>query len=136
MYISVNNRSASMYQRIATDSVVANASPHHLVTMLFESLVSNLNLARGAVHRKDISAKGVYIGKCIRILEEGLKAGLNMKEGGELAQNLLRVYDFCIRRLMDANVKSDETILAEVAEATAPLIESWKQIGSKVAQPV
>lgn len=136
MYISVNNRSASMYARVAADTVVSNASPHHLVTMLFEGLMTNLNLARGAIHRKDIPAKGVYIGKCIRIIEEGLKAGLNLKDGGDIAQNLLRIYDFCVRRLMEANVKSDAAILTEVADATAPLLESWKEIGTKVAQPV
>jgi flagellar protein FliS len=63
-------------------------------------------------------------------LEEGLKGGLNLADGGEIAGNLQRVYDYCVLRLTQANVRNDDAIFLEVMEVLAPIADGWKQIGS------
>jgi flagellar secretion chaperone FliS len=68
------------------------------------------------------------IGKAVRLLEEGLKAGLNMEQGGELAQNLRGMYSYCIVRLTHANLRNDAAALAEVSSLIEPVADSWQQI--------
>lgn len=138
MFTSVNSRAAAAYKRVAADTGVQNANPHQLVSLLFDALLQSLNRARGALESGDVAAKGAAIGKAVRLLEEGLKAGLNMELGGELAQNLRGMYDYCIMRLTHANLRNDATALAEVSALISPVAESWQAIrGASVnsAQP-
>jgi flagellar protein FliS len=128
MFTSVNTRAASAYKRVAVDTGVQTADPHTLVTLLFEALIQSLNLARGALERHDVVAKGMAIGKSIRIMEEGLKAGLNLQEGGQLAANLKSLYDYSIQRLTMANLRNDVAPIREVLDLIEPLADSWKQI--------
>ncbi|MBS3996080.1 MAG: flagellar export chaperone FliS [Hydrogenophaga sp.] len=133
MFTSVTSRAASAYQRVATETSVQGADPHHLVGLLFDGLLQAIATARGGLARQDVAAKGVAIGKAVRILEEGLKAGLNMRDGGEVAANLRNLYDYSIVRLTHANLRNDEEALAEVARLIEPVADSWKQI--KGARP-
>lgn len=133
MFTSVNTRAASTYKRVAVDTGVQTADPHTLVAMLFDALIQSLNLARGAMERQDVVAKGMAIGKSIRIMEEGLKAGLNLKEGGELAANLKSLYDYSIQRLTLANLRNDAAPVREVLSLIEPLADSWKQMRTEGA---
>lgn len=128
MFTSVNTRAASTYKRVAVDTGVQTADPHTLVAMLFDALIQSLNLARGALERQDVVAKGMAIGKSIRIMEEGLKAGLNLQEGGQLAANLKSLYDYSIQRLTLANLRNDAAPIREVLNLMEPLADSWKQM--------
>jgi len=138
MFTSVNSRAAAAYKRVAADTGVQSASPHQLVSLLFDALLQSLARARGALAAGDMAAKGEAIGKAVRILEEGLKAGLNMEQGGELAQNLRGMYSYSIVRLTHANLRNDAAALAEVSALIEPVADSWKQIknsGTAVPQP-
>jgi flagellar protein FliS len=130
MFTSVNSRAAAAYQRIASETSVQSASPHQLVGLLYDALLRSIAGARGALTRRDIAAKGLAIGKAVRIIEEGLKAGLNLKEGGEIAGNLHSMYGYCVMRLTQANLHNDLNALEEVTKLIEPVAEAWKLIGS------
>lgn len=129
MFSPVSARSANAYQRVGVETEVAQADPHRLVMMLFDGLLSNVAAARGALVRGDIKAKCQHVGNAVRILEDGLKGTLNLAEGGEIAQNLQRLYDFCVMRLTQANARNDDAIFKEVIEVITPIADGWKQIG-------
>ena len=128
MFTSVNSRAAAAYKRVAADTGVPTADPHQLVRLLFDALLQSLQRARGALEAGDIAAKGSAIGKAVRILEEGLKAGLNPQQGGELAQNLRGMYDYSIARLTQANLRNDKAALVEISALIEPVADAWKQI--------
>lgn len=128
MFTSVNSRAASAYRRIAAETSVQGASPHQLVGLLYDALLQSIVTARGALNRGDIAAKGAAIGKAVRIIEEGLKAGLNLEEGGEIAINLHRMYGYAVMRLTQANARNDAKALTEVAQLIEPVAEAWKRI--------
>lgn len=134
MFTSVNSRAATAYQRVAVETSVQGADPHHLVTMLYDGLLRSLQLARSAMDRQDVAAKGQALGKASRILDEGLKAGLNLSEGGELAQNLRNLYVYCTQRLMQANLRNDLAAVDEVIGLIDPLADSWKKIRNAALQ--
>lgn len=133
MFTSVNARAAAAYRRIAAVTSVDAASPHDLVGLLFDALLRNINTAQAALERQDIAAKGEAIGKAVRILEEGLKAGLNLAEGGEIAANLHGLYSYSVVRLTHANLRNDVAALDEVRQLIEPIAQSWKSIKSAEA---
>lgn len=128
MFTSVNSRAASAYKRVAAETSVQGADPHTLVGLLFDALEQSISQARGAIARGDIAVKGKAIGKAVRIVEEGLKAGLNAREGGEIAHNLRQLYDYSVLRLTQANLHNDVNALDEVASLIEPVARSWAQI--------
>lgn len=130
MFSPMNSRSAGAYRQVGVQSGIESASPHQLVQMLFDGLFLALNTARGAMQREDVEEKGQQIGKAVRILEEGLKGGLNMAQGGELAANLRALYDFSISRLTQANLRNDVGMLEEVVKVLAPVAQGWKEIAA------
>ncbi|MDP2001018.1 MAG: flagellar export chaperone FliS [Rhodoferax sp.] len=133
MFTPVSMRSANTYKTIGVETSILGASPHQLVTLLFDALQQSLAIAKGAILSGDISAKGRAIGKAVRILEEGLKAGLDADRGGEIAANLRTVYDVCILRLTEANFRNDAAIIDEVILLIAPVCDGWRQIKGDAA---
>jgi flagellar protein FliS len=133
MFTPVSTRSANSYRNLAVETSVSQANPHQLVGLLFEALLQSLSTAKGSMLNKDIPAKGRAINRAVRILEEGLKAGLDMEKGGELALNLSSLYDFCIFRVTDANLRNDGAIIDEVISLIRPVADGWTQIGAVVA---
>lgn len=129
MFNSVGSRSASAYRKIGVETQVDQATPHQLVGMLFEGLFLAIGSARAALQRGDIGTKGRQIGIAVRILDEGLRGGLNLEQGGELAGNLHDLYQFCVMRLTQANLHNDEAALAEVHRLIEPVATGWKQMG-------
>lgn len=132
MFTPVSMRSANAYKNIGIETAVGGASPHQLVSLLFESLQQALVSAKAAILSGDIPVKGRSIGRAVRILEEGLKAGLDTERGGELAANLRRLYDYCILKTTEANLRNDAAMVDEVIKLIHPVSDGWKQIGGQV----
>ena len=128
MFTSVSSRSASAYKRVAVQTSIDGASPHQLISLLYEALLESLGKARAAVERGDVEVKGKEIGRSVRLIEEGLKASLNDDMGGELAVNLRGVYNYSILRLTEANLKNDGALIDEVSKLIATVSGAWKSI--------
>ena len=134
MFTPVSMRSANSYRNVQLETSVSEASPHQLVSLLFDGLLQSLAAAKGAMLNANIPAKGSSIGRAVRILEEGLKAGLDTERGGELAANLRSLYEFCIVRITEANLRNDTAIIDEVIQLIRPVAEGWNEIRGEVGQ--
>ena len=75
------------YQTVNTQAQAIEASPHRLIQMLMEGGLTRLAQARGAMERGQTALKGELISKAIGIIG-GLREGLNLELGGEVAANL------------------------------------------------
>jgi flagellar secretion chaperone FliS len=121
---------AQAYRKIAAETGITDASPHRLVAMLYDGVVESVAEARGAMRSRDHERKGKAIGRAVRIVEEGLRGGLNVKAGGRLAEDLNQLYGYVVVRLTQANLRNDETILDECLGLVQPLREAWMSIGN------
>lgn len=121
------------YAQISVESGVMSASPHQLIEMLFDGANSALVRARLFLEQGDITAKGEAISKAINIIDNGLKAGLDQENGGELADHLSSLYDYMIRRLLLANLRNDSQAIEEVEGLLGNIAEAWKQISPKAS---
>ena len=79
-----------------------------------------------------IEVKGKAISRAARIVDEGLKAGLNLEKGGRLAADLRDLYEYVSMRLVLANVRNDEAIIDECQRLIEPLRQAWKDIRPSV----
>ncbi|MCF8169421.1 MAG: flagellar export chaperone FliS [Rhodoferax sp.] len=131
MFTSVSSRSASAYKRASIEASVDMADPHQLVNLLFEALQRAIGSAKLHMQAGDIPNKCRQIGNAVRILEEGLKAPLDLERGGEIASNLDALYGYCVTRLVLANSRNDITALDEVSRLIEPVASGWKQINGK-----
>jgi flagellar secretion chaperone FliS len=127
--------SAQMYSRVGVETGVQGASPHKLVAMLFDGYFESLMRAKAAMAAGQIEVKGREIGRAVRIVEEGLKASLNLSAGGALAADLSDLYAYVTLRLTQANLKNDAAALDECSALVKPLHDAWQSIASQVDGP-
>jgi len=124
---------AGVYRQVDAQTAVATATPHRLVEMLFDGLLESLAQAKGALRSGQQELKGRAIGRAVRIVEEGLRAALDLRSGGKLAADLHDLYGYLVLRLTSANLHNDEAAIEECQRLLAPLKEAWHAIGAQVA---
>ena len=128
MFSAYSPRPTNAYQRINVETSMHTIDQHQLVNLLYEGVLNAIATARGAMARGDILGKCNAISKAIRILEEGLSTSLDTVDGGELAQNLGDLYEYCVRRLVLANARNDDAIMQEVMRLIEPVATGWSAI--------
>ncbi len=127
-------RPGVLYSQVGAETRIAGATPHQLVALLFEGYMEALAQARGALRAGHRGDKGLALGRAVRIVEEGLRAGLDLRGGGSLARDLDDLYRYLTRRLTLANLHDDEAAIDECRRLVLPLQEAWAAIGPVVAE--
>ena len=124
-----------MYQNVGVETGVVDASPHKLVALLFDGFFEALGRARAAMAAGDTETKGRESGRAARIVEEGLKAGLDLRAGGTLANDLAALYAYVGLRLTQANLRNDSALLDECQRLVQPLRDAWRSIAPQADGP-
>jgi flagellar protein FliS len=120
---------SQFYRQVAVQSAVdGDADSHRMISMLFDGFFEAVAEARGALRAKEVERKGRAIGRAARIVEEGLRASLNLTEGGKVARDLHQLYGYIGLRLTQANLRNDEAALDECVALVTPVQEAWKAI--------
>lgn len=120
------NSVAAKYKSVA----IQTCSPAQLVLMLLEGVIRFAAEADQAMAQNNRARVGERTGRCHAILEE-LAGGLDMTDTSGLCENLMGVYGFCMRRLVEANLKQDREILAEVPKVIRPIRDGWAELLGK-----
>jgi len=123
-----NSSPLAAYKKIETDIAVETASPYQLILMLFDGALTAITIAKTELEAGRIEAKGLSISKAIDIIANGLKVSLEMESGGEIAQNLAALYDYMVRRLVQANLKNQVAALDEVSSLLGDIRSAWAEI--------
>lgn len=119
------------YQKIATQSRVADASPHRLIQLMMERALAKIDLAKQQLQEGQIAEKGNNISDAISIIN-GLQASLNHSADARLSENFDALYAYMMRRLLEANLHNDRGMLSEVANLLRELKEAWDAIADQV----
>lgn len=125
------NSAITAYSNTGMETGVFSADPHKLIMLLFEGATLTVSSAIGHMERKEVAQKGKSISHAIAIISRGLQASLDLKAGGEIAQNLFDLYDYMTRRLLHANLNNDPEALEEVLKLIGELRSAWEAIGNK-----
>jgi flagellar protein FliS len=120
-------RALRQYQNVNSHAQTSEASPHRLVQMLMQGGLDRIAQAKGALERNDTATKGLCIGKAVAIVG-GLREGLDPEKAPTPLADLDELYDYMMRRLTEANIKSDPLILDEVSGLLSTIKEGWDAI--------
>ena len=123
------------YAQVSLESAVNTADPHGLILLLFEGAATAMSLARLHMDQNDIAQRGTNISKAIDIISNGLKASLNLKTSGELAEQLDALYDYIVQRLLWANMKKDRAALDEAIYLLGEIHSAWSEIAPNRQNP-
>ncbi|QJD89374.1 flagellar export chaperone FliS [Duganella dendranthematis] len=121
------------YAKIGMETGVLAASPHKLIVMLFDGALTALNDAAAGIKNSDIGQKGKSLSKAIMIIDSGLRAALDKKAGGDIAESLDALYEYMSNRLLAANVNSDLGMVEEVQRLLIELRDAWNAIADTPA---
>ena len=112
---------------------ILSATPMELVRLLYQGCVLAVRDARHHLAEGRIAERSRAITQACEILME-LNSALDHKRGGEIAGRLAQLYDYMLRRLLQANSEQSEAPLAEVLGLLGTLGEAWESL--QPAKPV
>lgn len=121
---------ANQYKQTGADSAALDASPHQLIAIMLSTARERVRLAVASLERGDVPRKASAITDACAIIG-GLNSSLNMDAGGEIADGLAALYDYCQRRLLDANLNNDVAPLREIDDILGDIEAAWRQIAPK-----
>ncbi|AMM95088.1 flagellar biosynthesis protein FliS [Peribacillus simplex] len=118
--MAINNPYQSYQQ-----SSVNTASPGELTLMLYNGCIKFIMLGKKAIEEGNIEAKNTNIIKAQNIVHE-LMVTLNMDV--EVSKEMMSLYDFMNRRLIEANMENDVAALEEVEGLVTDFRDTWKEV--------
>ena len=121
-------RGVSAYAAVSIETGVMAASPHQLIVMLFDGALLQLGMALQHMKAGEIAKKGLAISRAIALVDSGLRASLDKKAGGEIAENLDALYGYMSERLLQANLKNQPELIEEVRALLTVLKTAWDAI--------
>lgn len=107
-------------------SSVATAGPAQLTLMLYDRALVGLARAQQADGPQRVEVVNSELTRVQDIVTE-LLVTLDRERGGDIARNLAALYDYCLDRLIRANVRKDLGLLDEVRAVLTPLRDAWEQ---------
>lgn len=105
-----------------------------ILIMLFDGALKFLVQARERIQAKDFAKKGILISKALDVLAE-LQSSLNPQKGGDLAENLRKIYLICQTKLLTANMRMDVRPLDEVVNILTGIRDAFAQINTPDLSP-
>lgn len=101
--------------------------PEHMVVLLLEAAQRFLGKAEGTIQAQDLMLRDFYLKRVLTIILE-LSKRLNGEQGGELVSNLIRVYDWWGREVLDAGERNDVARLRCVSSQMGEIRKAWEQV--------
>jgi flagellar protein FliS len=114
-------------------TAIEGASPIGLMIALFDTLAGDLRRAAEALRRNDIETRCNELNHATLVLGQ-LESWLDLKNGGEPAQNLQRFYAYLRAKMLEASAKKSAPILDAQIEMILHVRSSWQQIDDSSAQ--
>ncbi|HHY24259.1 MAG TPA: flagellar export chaperone FliS [Clostridiaceae bacterium] len=114
------NRAFDQYR----ENTVFTSTPEELTLMLYNGIVKFIMQAKVAIDENHIERANNSILRAQDIICE-LQSSLDMKY--EISNNLMLLYDYMYRQLMESNIKKDKNILEEVLNFAKELRDTWMQ---------
>ena len=107
------------------------STPAQTVLMLYEGAIRFLGQAiNKLIEKGNMGEKAKLVEKAVNIIDY-LKSCLDKDNGGEVTDNLDRIYEYMLIELTEANLNNDKRKIEEVVKLFLPLAEAWADICRK-----
>ena len=115
--------------RAYTESSVLTAPRERLVVMLYDGAIRFLHQSAVALRAGNQRVFLDRVQRAEAIIKE-LNLTLDMQRGGDVAERLRAIYQFCNMHLTAATMEGDPKKIEDVIRLLADLRESWQQIAA------
>lgn len=112
------------------ETAVETASPARLIVMLYDGAIRFINTAIDAMQNRQYEQQNYYLQRAQRILAE-LISSLDFTRGGEIAENLFRLYTYMYNQLVEANLQDSVERAQHVVNLLSELREAWDIVASQ-----
>jgi len=112
------------------ETAVETASPARLIVMLYDGAIRFINEAAYAMQQRDYETQNAKLQRAQKILAE-LISSLDFDKGGEIAENLFRLYTYMYNQLVEANINDSRDRLEHVVHLLSELREAWDTIATE-----
>lgn len=113
-------------------SELTRARPTEVVVMLYNEAILSLTAAIKAMQRGDIEERCNRVNVVTEIIAT-LHMSLDLEQGGEIADQLGRLYRFVLAQLIGININNDAEGAAKVIDMLLPLRDAWKEVDQRMA---
>ena len=120
------NTAYEVYRKSDSEYIEGIETPHGRIKILFETVVDNVDNLIDCHPKTDFNS----LGKSINSITV-LAGSLNTETGGELAGNLVELYDYSKRCLNQYLQAKNVNKLEEVKSIFEELLEGWTSIDPK-----
>jgi len=125
------NHSASMKEYFDNDinSRTLNANPHKVIEEVLIDLKKNMETLAYSIDNEPIisSIKSRSFSKSLMAIYI-LQSSLDFESGGEIAQNLYNIYEFCKNGIMKGFTQKNSKLIYDAIPPIEEILDGWKQI--------
>ena len=107
------------------DALVSD--PVGLVVVLYDMLLRDLHDAVASLANGDIERRTNAVRHTLLVLQE-LQGTLDFKQGGVVAENLDRFYNFIRAKLLEGQIKASAEIFEQHITFVRSIREAWQQV--------
>jgi flagellar protein FliS len=122
-------RNRQVYQNADRNAVVESDSPHALIAVLFDELLRQMRGFAAEVESEKMrkSDPSEHFTRSLTILY-GLQSSLNFEDGGEIASNLFRLYEYTRQQLLNSMQTRELAGTHAAIDALENIRDAWREI--------
>ena len=125
------NYNASMRQYINNDisAKTTNLNSHKIIEEILKELRKNMETLAFSIDNEPIisSIKSKSFSKCLTSIYI-LQSSLDFENGGDIAENLYDLYEFCKAGVMKGFTQKNSKLIYDAIPPIDEILDAWKQI--------
>ena len=120
---------AKNYIQNEINSKTLNDNPHKIIFDVLNELKHNLILLSYCLENKNSkdNVKSKSFSKSLKAIYI-LQSSLNMKAGGEIAENLFKLYDFCRTTIIKSFTRQEHEEIKKLIPIISEILDGWDSI--------
>jgi flagellar protein FliS len=116
------------YVNANREAVAESEDPHALITVLFDELIRSMRLYLSKSNPSEHNENEHFV-RALTILY-GLQSSLDFENGGEIADNLYRLYEYARQQLLLTSNGENSSGVSAAIDAMENIREAWHKIES------
>lgn len=122
-------RGAQKYEENNRHTSVSASSSGSLIVLIYDRIFDHLKVGKNALENNKYGIESFT--KAHDLIQQGLLACLDYKDGGEVAQNLKAIYEWSLKQIIAGRAAKSPEKIQEVIDVLQPLYDGWVALAPK-----
>jgi len=123
------SKAIKAYSDSSINTSVSMSTSSELIVLVFEKIFDYLRVGKVAIENNHLAIEEFT--KINDLINLGLVASLNKKEGGEIAINLEFIYLWAMNKITEARLTKSHEKIDDVTRVLMPIYESWQLLSKR-----